>query len=558
MKIRAFLYDLARNQEIRPAYMRFLIERLAAHGFNMLVINIEHRFDFAACPGMAPPGSLTASSAQALVCHGKKFGIDVVAQPNFIGHCEGWSALERYAHLSCDPWLQTGWGGYEQINFSLPKTRKLVARMLEEVCVAFPGTYLHIGADEIRRMEYLHPADESRREQELENQLGALLALAGKHGRQLLMWGDMLLAHPALRRLVSKETMICDWHYEAAGSRETLAQFRDEGFPVLATPAVSTCYSFLSDPVESHGNIRKMLADADELELEGFLLTSWHFSAGSTCDLIWPWVAFAGEVAAGKKVPGWRAWLARYFKTRHGGNGGAFARLHELLHVRLASLVGGSERLDGHLKLARLRYGLFRGAEFSAAPARNVPVPESSHQAIWEPSPFQVWLTLRPILDRARRRQLRTLAREVDAASRAVQREAKTNREELLSCTSLARAFAIMVLRIEILERAKTAYHEAALAQPGDARTFKRKIRQTAELLEKIRPGIRELGRLSKQLADRTGVDAEETRWLVIHEKSLDEHLSALRSWPHAGNALLEFGEFLRRPAHITQRVPWR
>ncbi len=558
MNIRAFLYDLARNQEVRPAYLKSMIERLAGLGFNMLVINLEHRFHFVSCPGLAPPGSLTAAGARALVQHGKKFGVEVVAQPNFIGHCEGWSALERYAHLSCDPWLQTGWGGYEQINFTLPETRDLVTLMLAEVCEAFPGRYLHIGADEIRRMAYIHPTEEARREPELHNQLATLLSMAGKHGRQLLMWGDMLLAHPALRSLIPKDMIVCDWHYEEQGSRETLVQLRDEGFPVLATPAVSTCYSFLSDPIESFGNIRRMITDAKELALEGFLLTSWHFSAGSSYDLIWPWVAFAGEVAAGKPHRGWKPWLSHYFKNRHGGNGTDFARLHDLLHGQLTSLIGGPERLNVHLKLARLRYGLFRGAEFSSAPARIAPVPESTHQTIWEPSPFQVWLTLRPILNGSRRRKFRKLAGDVKAAASGVKRAAVRNKQELLSYIALARAFEILVLRIELIEQARESYHEASLAQPGDIQIFKRKIVETIRLLEKIRPGIRELRRLSRRLAAHTGIDIEETKWLDIHEKSLNEHLSALRSMPFAGNALLEFGEFLRRPAHISQRVPWR
>lgn len=558
MKIRAFLYDLARNQEIRPAYLRFLITRLSELGFTMLVINIEHRFDFQSCPGLAPPGSLTPASARSLVQFGKKRGVEVVAQPNFIGHCEGWGALERYARLSCDPWLQKGWGGYEQINFSLPETRTLVDRMLGEICEAFPGDYLHIGADEIRRMEYLYPDDTDRQESELENQLTHLFTLAGKQGRRLMMWGDMLLTRPALRKRIPKDTIICDWHYEAEGSRETLELFRQAGFPVLATPAVSTCYSFLSDPVESHGNIAKMLTDARELSLDGFLLTSWHFSAGSSYDLVWPWVAFTGELAKGGRPGGWKAWLGEYFRNRHGGRGQAFVRLHELLHSRLASLIGGGERLDGHLKLARLRYALFRGAEFSSEPARLKPVPESAHQALWEPSPFHAWLILRPILTTKRMNGFRDLARAVKSASRTIEQEAVHHRAELLSFLALARAFEIMVFHLELLESAKSSYHEAALAQPENLPVFQTQIAQTIRDLEKLRPGIRELRTLSRRMARRTGIDAEEARWLDIHEKSLNEHLAALRSVSFTGNALLEFGEFLRRPAHITQRIPWR
>ena len=53
-------------------------------------------------------------------------------------------------------------------------------------------------------------------------------------------------------------------------------------------------------------------------------------------------------------------------------------------------------------------------------------------------------------------------------------------------------------------------------------------------------------------------LDIEEQHWLEIHEHSLDEHIAALKALRFEGDALLEFGEFLRRPARVTARLTWR
>ena len=55
-----------------------------------------------------------------------------------------------------------------------------------------------------------------------------------------------------------------------------------------------------------------------------------------------------------------------------------------------------------------------------------------------------------------------------------------------------------------------------------------------------------------------TGLDEGERHWLTIHEESLRQHIEALNIKRSDGESLLEFGEFLRRPAHITQRLTWR
>lgn len=58
-RIRALLYDPGRNLSAEMGYIESVIDDLADLGFNMMIINLERRFDFPSCPRLAPAGALT-------------------------------------------------------------------------------------------------------------------------------------------------------------------------------------------------------------------------------------------------------------------------------------------------------------------------------------------------------------------------------------------------------------------------------------------------------------------------------------------------------------------
>lgn len=557
MRIRALLFDLARTQRPTLPQMKSLVDDLAALGYNMMTINLEHRFDFPSHPGIAPPGSMTSAMARELVAYGAARGVAVVGQPNLIGHCEGIGATERYAHLSADPWQQAPWGGYEQLNLETPQGRAMAKAMLMDALNAFPGDYVHIGGDEVRRMENLFPTAPERRVPAMLEQFRFLLDLARSAGRKVMMWGDMPLHHEELMRALPRDVIICDWHYGPAGSRETLERYRGEGFRVLAAPSTGTHAAFCSAPDNTAANIARMVGDARDLDLDGFLLTQWEAGFGGGFDLTWPWIAYAAEIAAGKPEGTQDEFLAAFGAARYGVDGRDFARLHLLLSRDFAEAF----KVDGVVPsrcAVTLRKALFRGADPFPHLARPVGIPPNNHQQVWEPSPFHAWLYLRPIMDEARMARLESLAREASALADKLARTAQRRTGELESLLTMARAFAILIERERILDEAKAHYHSAAEAQGEDAARFREALDRTTAALEGVRPGIRTLRAMVERLDSIRGLDAGEIEWLRIHEISLDAHLAALRARPSDGDWLIEFGEFLRRPAHVTPRLTWR
>jgi hypothetical protein len=514
-RLRGFLYDLARNQRADSAHLERVIRKLAELEFNLLVINLEHRFEFPSCPGVAPPGSLTPETARSLVEFGSNLGVEVVAQPNFIGHCEGLCATERYAHLSCDPYRQEPGGGYDQLNLEIPEARELVRAMFCDVCAAFPGNQIHIGGDEIRRLEFIFPGDAEAQVRAMRDYLTLLVGLAQEHRRGVFLWGDMPIKHPGLREALSREVIICHWCYEPEGDRAGLETYRSEGFRVLSCPSVRTYTAFSVELEATRQNISKMIGDMESD----------------------------------------REFLSDFAGRRHGIDGTSFAQLHILLDGTLEDLLG---HLPEPLATGLIRKALYRGMVSSNRIARDHPVPLNIRRAVWEPSPFQVWLFLRPILTRGRLQTLQETAKEIGALIEILSESIQDNSDERLTLTLTARAFVILVDRLSILERTKDAYHRASTHQGLDKSRFRECLDEVGCFLTKIESGLDGLRENVARLDASMGLDDDEMRWIEIQRRSLIDHIEALEDLKDSKPPLLEFGEFLNRPAEVVQRLTWR
>ena len=555
LRIRGLLYDLARNHRADSPHLERVIRKLAELEFNVLVINLEHRFEYPSCPGVAPPGSLTPAMARNLVEFGSDLGVEVIAQPNFIGHCEGLCATERLAHLSCDPYRQAPSGGYDQLNLEIPEARELVRAMFADVCAGFPGNHIHIGGDEIRRLEFVFPGNTEAQVSAMREYLNLLIELAREHRREVLIWGDMPLKHAAIREALPKNVTVCHWCYKPEGDHAGLQTYQAEGFRVVSCPSVRTYTAFSVELEATRQNISKMIGDAQELGLDGFLLTTWEFGQGSGFDLSWPGIDMASCLAHGLPVEDGQTFLSDYAGRRYGPEGAIFAQLHGLLDDALEGLVG---HLPETLATGLVRKALYRGMISSARIARDHPVPINLRRAVWEPSPFQVWLILRPILTDGRLQALQVAAKEVGELTDVFSESIRGEDDERITLEVAARAFVILIDRLTILERAKQAYHEASIHQGLDEHRFHADLDETARLLTEIKPGLDGLKENVRRLDGCMGLDDDEIRWIKIQEQPLIDHIAALEDLKGAKRSLLEFGEFLSRPAGVTQRLTWR
>lgn len=555
MSIRAISIDIARSMRGDEAALSRMIRNASECGLNMVVLYLEHRFEFPSCPGIGPAGSMKTDMAKRLVALGQSLGVEVVPGINLIGHCEGIGALQRYAHLSVDPYDHGPWGAHEQLNLELPEARELITKMLADIHEAFPGQWIYMGGDEVRRMPFLFPNDKPRQLEAIIEQFQFMLDLGVKTGRRVMITADMVKHFPELLQTLPREVVLIDWYYGTDPKGIISKQLTDAGFDAVMMPTIDSHSCFSTRPAAIHQNLNLVVTHARESKHMGFMAAIWECASGVTIDLCWPWAALACSMADGV-VQDPRAFVRDWAASRYGVDGQTFLDLHELLGDELRDLI--YRHGNAIILITRLRKSLFRSCDAFEGYARSAKLPGNAHVRLWEPSPFHTWLLLRPIVDETFLAELQSLTNRAMAMAKLLQNTCQHKCEELVPLLGLSAAMNVMVDRLNIMRDAQQTYHQAAMAQHSDRQKFNLAMKQTADHLRRLRSGIETLQQIVRDNDQHTGLDASEHLWLELHLKSLDEHVHALENYKSDGDSLLDFGEFLRRPAAVSVRVPWR
>ncbi len=302
MKILAFLYDTARNMRGDPDFYENLLNRISHYGYNMFCLNLEYRFNFPSHPEVAPEGSLDPDDIRKLDLKAKALNIELVPFANCACHTEGFLALEKFRYLGMN--LK---GRNEQLKVGIEESYTLITELYDDLFKCFSSKYFHIGADEIRWLHKEFPdLTDGQRWNKATDFVLKICAYVQKHGKTVMLSGDMWANHPENRQSVKRMPegiIICDRHYygvrkfEPAKTIEAHNFFKSTGIRFLATTSVNGYYSappILSQNTED--NIVEFTRLNNELDGDGVFLTSWEYSKGGIFSAHWPFIYLQSRV----------------------------------------------------------------------------------------------------------------------------------------------------------------------------------------------------------------------------------------------------------------------
>ncbi len=236
---------------------RFIREALPQEGVNHLVMEFGYRYQFGRRPEIREENALTREDVAVLVRACREAGVALVPQINCLGH-QSWSKT-THALLRAYPEFDETPGRYPN-NEGIycrsycplhPEVHRVLFDLIDELAEACDAGAFHVGMDEVFLIgEEDCPRCRGRNKAELlAGEVRTLRDHLAASGRRMWMWGDRFLdgrttglgkweasmndTHPAVR-LVPRDVVICDWHYEKAPP--TAAGFAVEGFPVLCAP----------------------------------------------------------------------------------------------------------------------------------------------------------------------------------------------------------------------------------------------------------------------------------------------------------------------------------
>ena len=290
--LRGCYLDVSRGRVPRLEMLQRRIRLLASLKINHLQLYFEHPFRFRFDPAIAGDGdAYDADDLKALDAYCREHFVELVPSFTCFGHLGRLLSLPQYRHLAeaefpapsweAATWLQRLRGC--TVNTRDPQAQDLLRQILDEFLPCFSSSRFNLCGDETydlgRRTPNATPADLAR---QYVDHVRFLQGEAARHGKSLMLWGDMLLKHPEAIGDLPPGCEILDWAYFPTNQFEKCGEFVSRGFSTTVCPSVRGFGRIFNAVEEARTVLAKYARTGKELGARGLLNTDWgdygHFN----------------------------------------------------------------------------------------------------------------------------------------------------------------------------------------------------------------------------------------------------------------------------------------
>ena len=289
--IRAFQWDLARQVE-RPDFLKKLLPRYAAWGYQELYLHLEDAVHYPSLPGIGRSDAYAYEELGELVLCAARNGIRVVPIVNLLGHTQ---YLIKHPDLRDLNELRDDRGNplpSGQICPLHPRLTEIAAQLLRDLAPYCTAGKVHVGLDESFHLGKCPRCREAVARIGLHGHFAAhvnrLHKLVSGLGLQLGLWADMLYFIPEAIPLLPRGITAYDWYYYPFGRKPRVEFFnfaerdlhpalKKQGIHYYGCPMNG---AFRHEPMPVFGdrlaNIRSWWQRCSAVKAEGMLITSWE------------------------------------------------------------------------------------------------------------------------------------------------------------------------------------------------------------------------------------------------------------------------------------------
>jgi hexosaminidase len=298
MEWRGVQDDISRGPIPTEDYMKRQIRTLAAFKVNVFALYMEHVFDFASQPLLAPKdAALTPKEINALVDYARKLYVTILPEQQTFGHLHHMLKYEIYSDVAERPHGHVLTPTKEQ-------SYDIIKAMYADLVPLFPGPFLHVGGDETfelgRGQTAARVAEVGLGRVYLEH-MQKVFAILQPYHKQLMFWGDIALKYPQLLGILPKDMIAVPWDYDPKPSYDSLIKpYRDAGLRVVVAPGAQTWNQLWPDLGVGYVNIRNFVRDGQKLGAIGMLNTTWNDDGEALYGMAWPTLIFGAAA-------GWQA-----------------------------------------------------------------------------------------------------------------------------------------------------------------------------------------------------------------------------------------------------------
>ncbi|MGA2376118.1 MAG: beta-N-acetylhexosaminidase [Candidatus Sulfotelmatobacter sp.] len=286
MEWRGVQDDISRGPIPTEDYMKHQIRTLAAYKVNLFGLYMEHVFDFASQPLLAPrEAALTPKEVNALVDYARKLYVTILPEQQTFGHLHHMLKYEIYSEVAERPHGHV-------LTPTNQQSYEIIKAMYADLVPLFPGPFLHVGGDETFE---LGQGQTAARVAEVGlgrvylDHMQKVFNILEPYHKQLMFWGDIALKYPQLLGILPKDMIAVPWDYDPKPSYDSIIKpYRDAGLRVVVAPGAQTWNQLWPDLDAGYINIRNFVRDGQNQGAMGMLNTTWNDDGEAIYGMAWP------------------------------------------------------------------------------------------------------------------------------------------------------------------------------------------------------------------------------------------------------------------------------
>ncbi len=304
MRFRGVMLDMSRGKVPTLESLFALVEQMSFFKLNVLQLYTEHTFAFRHLPLIGRGhGALTGEDIVRLDAHCRRNGVELMPCLQSFGHMYHILKLKPYQHLAeVKPDKNISANRGLTISPVMEESYELLEKMFDDFLPSFSSGFCNVNCDETYDLGKGASKLEAERLGVGRVYLNHILRLhqivTKKHGKRMMMWGDIILNHPELIAELPKDIIVMNWGYEAQEKYETTKQFAACGLTHWVCPGTSSWNTVAPRVNNACANISRFVAAGIETGASGMLNTDWgdggHYNLQG---LSWHGYAFGAEVS---------------------------------------------------------------------------------------------------------------------------------------------------------------------------------------------------------------------------------------------------------------------
>lgn len=273
LKVRGVLEDLSRWKVPTLAALKAFATELASWKVNHLQLYSENVFRFQRYPTIGRGyGRLTGPEIRELDAHCRQLGIELVPNWASFGHMEKLLERPEFRKLSVGR-------PYRLIQPLAPATYRFLDRLYAEYLPNFSSRWFNINCDETWDLGKGRSAPLVKRLGAAEVYVRHVLRVhrlaTRRHGRRVLMWGDILSHHPEKVRRLPRDLIVLPWGYFNTWTPKQVRAFTRAKLDFIICGGTSAWHSLSPWTHVANRNMKSAAATAARSGGLGVITTDW-------------------------------------------------------------------------------------------------------------------------------------------------------------------------------------------------------------------------------------------------------------------------------------------